>query len=690
MKIPTMKPGWQTPVLLWLLAATQALIAAETTTEELLVTANRRPSDSLSVIGNSLHLDARDLRLGSHQHVNELGARVAGTWISRGSGQEHLTAIRSPVLTGPGACGAFLILEDSIPSRPTGFCNVNQVFELPTELAQSVEVLRGPSNALYGSNGLHGSLNVLLPVPGEVPSLAADFELGPDEFQRGRLTWDNSLGNTELSTGLLMDHYDGFQNDSGYDQQKAYLKLNRASAHGEFGFNFSGSNLDQETAGFIRGRDAYRDEQLRVINANPEAYRKADSQRLSMQWSKNSESKQGIDLRLFARRSEMEFLQHFLPGQPLEENGQLSGGFMLNQWRTWRDGSINWGIDGELAHGFLKETQAQDLGPNSRRPSGPHYDYEVDSSLAASYLQLDLPLARQWTLQAGLRAEYLRYKYRNRIADGQLRADGSACLNSCLFFRPSNRSDDFLELAPNLSLGFKGNDKQLLWISLNRGFRAPQATELYRLQSGQSVGDLRPEVMESAEIGWRHRSARWRIEATAFAMRKKHYIFRDAEGFNVADGRSTHHGAEFQGQWQSRDSGLFAGIAATWARHRYDFDRQLAAGESIDSGNDVDTAPKTLGSARIGWDRRAALAELEWIHLGRYYLNAANTARYPGHDLLNLRLVWRLTRDWSLGLRVNNLADRRYADRADFAFGSYRYFPGREREAFLQIAYRRY
>ncbi len=690
MTILKMRLRSRASALLYLLVASNTAISAGDRTEEVLVTANRKPYDSLSILGNSFKLDEQDLRVGSHQHVNELGARVAGTWISRGSGQEHLTAIRSPVLTGPGACGAFLILEDSIPSRPTGFCNVNQIFELPTELAQSVEVLRGPTNALYGSNGLHGSLNVLLPAPSEDKGLAADLELGPDEFQRGRLTWDNSFSGLDLSSGLLIDHYDGFQNDSGYNQQKAFLKLNRETALGEFGFSLSGANLDQETAGFVRGRDAYRDEQLRVTNANPEAYRKADSQRLSMRWSQPATSGHGFNLRLFARRSEMEFLQHFLPGQPLEENGQLSGGFMLNQWRPWGDGSINWGIDGELAHGFLKETQAQDLGPNSRRPIGKHYDYEVDSGLAAGYLQLELALANRWTLQAGIRAEYLRYAYENKLADGNLRADGSTCLNSCLFFRPAKRSDDFLELAPNLSLGFRKNANQLLWLALNRGFRAPQVTELYRLQSGQAVGDLRPEVIHGAELGWRHRSQQWRLETTAFAMRKRHYIFRDADGFNVADGSSDHYGAEFQASWQSVSNGLFAGLAATWARHRYDFNRQLAAGESIRSGNDVDTAPKTLGSARIGWDQNATLAELEWVHLGRYYLNAANTARYPGHDLLNMRLVWRVTDDWSLAVRVNNLADRRYADRADFAFGSYRYFPGREREAFLQIAYRSY
>jgi iron complex outermembrane receptor protein len=37
---------------------------------------------------------------------------------------------------------------------------------------------------------------------------------------------------------------------------------------------------------------------------------------------------------------------------------------------------------------------------------------------------------------------------------------------------------------------------------------------------------------------------------------------------------------------------------------------------------------------------------------------------------------------------VINLEDRRYADRADFAFGSYRFFPGRGRTAFVELSWR--
>jgi len=70
--------------------------------------------------------------------------RVAGVMIQRGSGQESLTAIRSPVLAGAGACGGFLFLENACRSG-VGFCNVNELMEVNTEQAQAIEILRGPA-----------------------------------------------------------------------------------------------------------------------------------------------------------------------------------------------------------------------------------------------------------------------------------------------------------------------------------------------------------------------------------------------------------------------------------------------------------------------------------------------------------------------------------------------------------------
>lgn len=126
-------------------------------------------------------LSEREIHAVAPKHPNEIFSRVPGIWISSGSGQEHLTAIRSPVLTGAGACGAFMVLEDDVPTRPSGFCNVNQLFEVNIGQAGQITVLRGPGTVTYGSNALHGAIDVLTPGPVANPFSEYTLEAGTDD-----------------------------------------------------------------------------------------------------------------------------------------------------------------------------------------------------------------------------------------------------------------------------------------------------------------------------------------------------------------------------------------------------------------------------------------------------------------------------------------------------------------------------
>jgi len=667
------------------------VLASETAVDEIVVTATKTDTPILELTGNTVSLPADRIAIIDPQHIYELGTQIAGTWLTRGSGQETLPAIRSPVLTGAGSCGAFLILEDGIPTRPTGFCNVNELFEVPSEISRSVETIRGPSNALYGSNGLHGTMNILLPATGDAPGWNGSATIGPDEYYRGILGWDGDIGSNELVFGLLADHYGGFRADSGYRQQKGFVRLDQALANSNLNWTVSLQNLDQDTAGFIEGQDAYKDPDLRKMNENPEAYRNADSQRFSTRWTPDaSHDWSGTDLRFYVRRSEMDFLMHFLPGQPQEENGQVSGGMMLTHLRPWGPVNITTGLDLEYMDGFIKQFQENPTTSPpflvGKLPQGWHYDFDVSSIMAAPYAQIDIPLGSNWRLLTGLRFEYLRYDYENNLENGNNREDGTPCPNGCRYNRPADRSDDFLNIAPNIGLLFRINPQTSAFLTLTRGFRAPQATEMYRLQEAQEVADLDSTTLDSLELGVHRQTERTMLEVTTFAMHKRHYIFQDTDRNNISDGKSNHIGVELQGDFRAR-SGFYAGVAGTWAKHTYDFSTE-ARGETIENGNDVDTAPRTLASLRAGWDRGRGRIELETVHQGSYFLDAANEHKYGGHNLLNLRTQWRLNDQWLITGRLNNLTDVRYADRADYAFGEYRYFPGRSREFFIEIAYR--
>jgi outer membrane receptor protein involved in Fe transport len=656
--------------------------------EEIVVTAGREAERSLTLIGNTARVGEERLRLLAPTHAAVLGSQAAGTWLARATEQESLPSIRSPVLTGPGSCGAFLMLEDGIPIRPAGFCNVNELFEIVTDQAVAMEVVRGPSGTMYGANALHGTLNFLLPEPGSDSGSALAAELGPHHYTRLRASWDGATPAGPLVAGLSVDNDGDFRADAGYGQAKGFAKLRHAFAGGDLELGFAGTVLDQETAGFIIGKDAYEDPALRTQNLNPEAYRDADSERLHARWLPAAGSGlEGSDLRAYLHRSRMDFLQHFLPGKPREENGQWSAGVMASQQRAiGRGAHLTAGLDLEFASGFLEETQSLDSGQGAI-PTGKHYDYEAASYLAAPFAQVELPLATDWSLQAGLRAGYMLYDYDNRMLDGNTRDDGTPCTPApCRFSRPADGSDDFFDLGPELGLLWRLTPELAAYARLTRGFRPPQAAELYRLQAQQSATDLDSETLDSAEVGLHWQTSAARTEIAAFAMKKRHVIFQDSERFNVSDGRTRHLGIELQADLRL-PRGLYAGFAGSYAKQTYGFDAATPGGEQVRSGNDIDTAPRTLASARLGIERGAGLAEIEWSHVGSHYLDVGNLATYGGHNLLNLRTAWRLSPALALTARLNNLADEYYAERADFAFGSYRYFPGRDRELYLELAY---
>ncbi|HSG90737.1 MAG TPA: TonB-dependent receptor [Pseudomonadales bacterium] len=668
-----------------------ALAAAEGgSIEELVVRGDASLARDFRSVGNFTRIDDETIDSIGIVHANEAFVRVPGVWVSRGSGQEHLTAIRSGVLTGAGACGAYLILENGVPIRPSGFCNVNNLFEVNTEQASGIEVVRGPASALYGGNALHGAINVLAPTTEAGGAL--ELEGGPWDYARlsARVAADTDAGSVGVAfTGTTTD---GWRDDTGHDQQKLSLTWDTVVGDWSVSTLLSGTNLNQETGGFVVGFESYKDDDLRDTNPNPEAYRDAWAVRLSSRWARTLDDGSELSVTPYLRSSDMTFLQHFLPGQPVEENGQDSGGLIA---RLGQDGTrLDWrvGTQLEYAQTFLKETQD---GPTTgspflvaTRPEGRHYDYDVDSTLLAAFYDLTWHLGERLDLVHSLRVESLRYEYDNHALVGNTRDDGTECgFGGCLYTRPADRDDDFTDAAGRLGLEYRVVDGVRTWVTAGIGHRAPQSTELYRLQRGQLVADVDSESVRSLEVGMDAAGETSSLSLVAYVERTEDEIIRDASGFNVSAGETSSRGVEFSMIWAPLETHSFD-LIGTWAKHQYEFSRAIGGGETITKGNDVDTAPRWMGSAHWRWRPTETLgAELEGVYVGEYYVDAANTDEYEGHLIFNLRADWQALEQLSLSARLLNVLDEEYADRADLAFGNYRYFPGLPRRVHLTAEY---
>ncbi len=673
------------PAMAMLLLA-HAATAEPQLQETVLVSASRiaSPASDLPLAWATLESD--ELALAGHIHINEAMQAIPGAWISRGNGQESLTALRSPVLTGPGSCGAFFVAFDGIGVRAPGFCNVNQLFDSNTEQAGRIEVIKGPATALYGSNAMHGVINVLSAAAGD-NGQTLGLEAGPYDYYRLKYALDHSGEKHGLTLRANGSTDGGYKDFSGYDQQKLTLRHDYRGQEWEITSALQFANLNQETAGFVTGYKAYEDPGLKDSNPNPEAYRDARSLLAYTSASHTLSAGRRLNLTAYLRDNDMEFLQHFVPWQPVEKNGHRSFGLRGALYLDGDDWELVSGLDLEYTDGWLEEIQAGDFSPN--QPAGIHYDYQVDAGVAAAYAQWSWRPAERWELTAGARYEYTHYDYDNRTADGP------ACeptAEACRFYRPADRSDRFDDTSLNLALSYQLGG-QALFARFASGFRAPQTAELYRLQSGQESADLESEEIDNIELGIRGMLAdNFQYQLSAFLMRKREVIFQDADRQNVSGAKTRHHGAELQVDWRFAQQ-WYLGSALTAARHRYDNRVRLLGASGDIKGNDIDTAPRVYGSLRLGrefqWrEVNAGTAELEWVYMDEYFLEPDNLYRYDGHSLLNLRISSQWGPQWQGALRVTNLLDEDYAERADFGFGSYRYFVGQPLGVYLELAYR--
>ncbi len=637
---------------------------------QLTVTTNRRAKSLSDLVGNTSILNRDELDFLRVDHVSEAINRLPGLNIQRGNGQEHLTAIRSPVLIGGAGAGSFLYLEDGVPARAAGFANVNGLFEVHSELAGGIEVVRGPGSALYGSNAVHGLINVLTPTP--APDFAAMFEGSWGSFERSQLraSASGTRGRHGVFTGLTLTHEGGFRDDADLDQQKASLRYDFDGDDTRVRAVLAGHNLNQETAGFIRGPDTYLDRDLARTNPNPEAFRDTRALRGAVRVERDLSDQLTLSITPYGRWTEMDFLMHFLPSQALEENGHKSFGTLSSLYWTFDDTSeLIVGADIEVTDGSLRETQS--LPSFGSFTQGPHYDYDVLAVVAALYAHGEWQATGRLRVIGGVRWEYTHYDYDNKLPSNTVGR----------FQRPANRTDGYSVVTPKFGVVWDVGPATALFINYARGARAPQTTDLYRLQINQSVGDIREEKLDSIEVGTRGQTAGISYQAAAFYMTKRNFFFRDTDGFNVPDGKTKHKGVEIEVVIPLHET-LDLAAAATYARHTYNFTNLVTANstESITKGNDVDTAPKITSNIRlILRPIKRARAEIEWVHVGRYYIDASNLHDYPGHDLLNMRLFWQVNEAVDLFFTGRNLTNEAYAERADFFFGSERYFPGETR-----------
>ncbi|HYH55919.1 MAG TPA: TonB-dependent receptor, partial [Anseongella sp.] len=148
-----------------------------------------------------------------------------------------------------------------------------------------------------------------------------------------------------------------------------------------------------------------------------------------------------------------------------------------------------------------------------------------------------------------------------------------------------------------------------------------------------------------------------------------------------------HQGIEYSIRYAFSDR-LKIRAGGTSAKHSY---LRYSEGSNNYDGLEMDAAPRWLANSEITYypsflKLKDFHIALEWQHMGPYYLDPANTEKYAGFDVMNLR-IGGTVKGIEAWLNVLNLANELYATHsAKSAYGK-QYSAGEPRTFSIGLGY---
>lgn len=680
-------------------AGSAAAADAGTVLEQVTVTATREAARLVETPASVGAVKGEDIATDKPSHPAQVMSQVPGVAVSVTNGEGHTTAIRQPFTTSP----VYLFLEDGIPTRSTGFFNHNALYEINVPQAGGIEVNRGPSSALYGSDAIGGVVNVITREPPTGREVQGSVELGEHGWRRALIGGGDGYESGGWRADLNLTKTDGWRDETGYDRASGTFRWDHFVGDSVFMKTMFGfSDIDQETgANSPLVREDYKHDPTR--NYLPIAFREVRALRLSTTIERDTGDTLW-SVTPYVRDNRMDLLASFMLrfDPTLAETENQSYGLMAK----WRQdfaplrARLIAGVDVDFSPGGRRENAIDPVRRGAGASQefvayslGPRiYDYDVEYRGVSPYLHGEISPTERLRLTAGLRYDDLRYELDNDLA-------GSVVNFGTGFYGQADDTEvSFHRLTPKLGATYALTENLHLFASYNQGFRAPSESQLFRPSRARSVEEARILARSALELdaikadqyelGVRGVAAGVSYDLVAYELTKRDDIVSQRDPATTRTittnaGKTRHRGVEL---------GLGAPLARTL---RFDVALSYAKHEFVDwvtnqgdfSGNEQQSAPRFLSNARLTWTPSDALrAQLEWTRIGSYWLDDANTAKYHGHKLFNLRGNYAVGPNASLFGSVHNLGDTRYADSAQLSTNSTpAYSPGLPRTLIVGV-----
>ncbi|MCC6633359.1 MAG: TonB-dependent receptor [Gammaproteobacteria bacterium] len=578
---------------LGLIASVFSLAVAAGDLTEVVVTANRVPESLDAALAATTVLTSDQIQSRQARSIEDLLQGVEGLSIGNSGGPGKLTSF---FVRGADA-DHLLVLVDGvrIGSATAGTAALQN---LPVEMIQRIEFVRGPRSSLYGSDAIGGVLQIFT----------------------HRQTGGGFKPEVALTGGSLHTRR-GHAALAGGDE-RAWFRV-QASAESTRGFDACRGSSTQFAGCFTEEPDA-------------DGYRYRSGS-LAGGWQLDEHTR--LEGNLLRATSHAEY------------DGSFTNESRILQQVAGVSASRELGAGGRLQFNLGRAWD------RSRDYQGDTFVGRFETRRDSASLQWNYPLAVGRLLTLGLDHQrdhvasdtaYVRSARDNTALFAQFVGDAGPWRTEF-----SLRGDDNAQFGQHATgtaaIGYAWSDAMQLLVQAGTGFKAPSFNDLYYPFFGNP--ELDPERSRSFELAVRGHaeSARWRV--SLFATRFRDLIDLDANFLpaNIDSARVLGIEAGTGFTWR----GLRVESGITWQDTE---NRSFGPNQ----GNRLARRPRLSGHLDLERRFGAHVFGVRWMGEGDRQDNAANTRRLGGYGTLDLRAETRIARDWRLQVRAANLLDRRY------------------------------
>ncbi len=144
------------------------------------------------------------------QTVAEAVADATGLLVTTETGRQQRPSIR-----GTGNNHTLLLIDGR--RLASGFKDLLGIEQIPMDMVQRIEVVRGPASALYGSDAIGGVINIITKTPPKKLSAGLTAQYGQSTYNEGQeFIGSAAVGNTWDRFGVLLAG--GYRDKDGYDR----------------------------------------------------------------------------------------------------------------------------------------------------------------------------------------------------------------------------------------------------------------------------------------------------------------------------------------------------------------------------------------------------------------------------------------------------------------------------------------